>query len=388
MNRSTSRPARKGAFHFATIAAAVALAAAAGSASAQSGVTISGIADAGFQTGKNFNGASFSRLANGFKSSRLRFTGNEDLGNGLRAFFTLEQGLNVDSGTVSNFGAFHRASFIGLSSPNWGTLRLGKALVGSSRPICVAADLHDCGGGFNNTGIFYNGTNAFGRWVSPKPGRGGNANAGMSAYSGGGAGLPNSSDSGRIANAFFYETPSFNGLQGTVAYGLGETQSGAANGDGDHFGAGLWYRKGDIMVGLNYEKTERDPLWNAEGALWTLGGQYKFGAARIGAVYQRETADGPAALWTKASAWALTGAYRFGAFEPFVKIGSHKTNGVGAYGITNAKDAQMFILGSTYDLSKRTTLYVEFATDYRGSNAPIANAVDPRQFQVGISHTF
>ncbi len=371
------------------IITAAVIAAGASAASAQSSVTISGIADAGLVRTDTFDGTHATRLSNGFKSSRLRFSGTEDMGGGLRANFTFESGIAVDTGAVSNFGQFHRQSHVGLSHRDWGTLRFGKSLVPSARAVCLFADLHDCGGGFNNSGLFYNGTNGFGRWVSVKPGRGGNNNASMSSFSGGGSGAANSSDSGRIANAIFYDSPVFGGgFQAHLAYGLGEVPSSNPNGDGDHTSAGLSYRKGSINVSLNYEHTERDPLWNAEGKMWTIGGLYASGPLRIGAVYQTETANGPAALWTKASAWALTAAYAMGNFEPYVKVGAHRTNGTGAYGIVNARDVQMFELGTVYSLSKRTSLYAEFATDMRGGDAPGANRKNPRQLMAGITHTF
>jgi GBP family porin len=372
----------------AVAAGAALIAASAPNAMAQSSVTISGILDSGLQRTRTFDGQYTNRVANGFKSSRLRFGGTEDLGGGLRANFLLEEGLNVDSGTVSSFGAFHRASWVGLSSTTLGTVRFGKALVPTSRVVCAAADLHDCGGGFNNTGLFYNGTNNFGRWVSVKPGRGGNANESMSAFSGGGAGLPNSADSGRIANAVFYETPVFAGVQGAFAYALGETAAGVANGRGNHISGGLNYRTGGLNVGAYYEHTDPDPLWNARGQMWTFGGVYGFGAARIGAVYQREGASGPRALWTQASAWAITGAYRFGSFEPYFKIGAHRTNGTGSYGIVRGRDTEMVEIGTTYDFSKRTVAYVELATDLRGSNGAGLRRKDPQQIQAGLTLYF
>lgn len=58
--------------------------------------------------------------------SRLGFRGAEDLGDGLRALFTLEQGFGVDTGTLGQGGrAFGRQAFVGLSG-DWGTVSLGR----------------------------------------------------------------------------------------------------------------------------------------------------------------------------------------------------------------------------------------------------------------------
>ena len=48
----------------------------------------------------------------------------------------------------------------------------------------------------------------------------------------------------------------------------------------------------------------------------------------------------------------------------------------------------MLNVGTVYDLSKRTRLYVDFAKDLAGSEGAGANRVDPSQFQFGIQHSF
>lgn len=56
-------------------------------------------------------------------SSRLGFKGTEDLGGGLKAYFTLETGVGADSPSATTLG--DRTSVVGLSS-NLGTIGLGK----------------------------------------------------------------------------------------------------------------------------------------------------------------------------------------------------------------------------------------------------------------------
>jgi predicted porin len=56
-------------------------------------------------------------------SSRLGFRGNEDLGNGFRAFFTIETGIGADSPTATTMG--DRTSLVGLSS-SVGRIGLGR----------------------------------------------------------------------------------------------------------------------------------------------------------------------------------------------------------------------------------------------------------------------
>ena len=97
------------------------------SAQAQSEVKISGVLDAGIQNYKSANGNTVNRLQNGaFETSRMIFSGSEDLGDGLKANFMLELAPTVDTGDTSRFGFFNRNSWVGLSGKQWGEVRLGR----------------------------------------------------------------------------------------------------------------------------------------------------------------------------------------------------------------------------------------------------------------------
>lgn len=359
------------------------------SAQAQSEVKISGVLDAGIQNYKSANGNTVNRLQNGaFETSRMIFSGSEDLGDGLKANFMLELAPTVDTGDTSRFGFFNRNSWVGLSGKQWGEVRLGRYLTGSANLLCQV-DLHWCGSGFNGTGIMYNGDLAtVGRWISGSPGRGGNNNEGISVVSGGN-GTAGSAESNRKNNAVQYVTPRMSGFQAKLMYSMGEQGKNPKNGSGDHVDATLTYQDQNLFVGIGYAQVRPDPLWNAKGALTSLGGTYKFGALRVGAIYQYETASGTSAKWTRAKSWALTSAYRMGAFEPYLKFGQHRTNGTGAYGIVNGTDAFVVNLGTQYSLSKRTSLYADFVTDLKGSDGnPAVYKNDTRSVTLGIKHYF
>lgn len=116
-------------FRHALMGAIVAMGA---SAHAQSSVTIYGIADTGVErlTNVNAQGGSLVRMPNltGLVPSRLGFRGTEDLGGGLGAFFNLEMGVALDSGSLNNGGrAFGRASNVGIAGP-FGRIILGRQI--------------------------------------------------------------------------------------------------------------------------------------------------------------------------------------------------------------------------------------------------------------------
>jgi predicted porin len=96
-------------------------------ANAQSSVTLYGLLDAGITYTSNVGGnTNVQQTSGGIDQSRWGLRGSEDLGNGLKAIFTLESGFNLgNGGVVNNGGMFNRQSFVGLSS-NYGTVTLGR----------------------------------------------------------------------------------------------------------------------------------------------------------------------------------------------------------------------------------------------------------------------
>ncbi|MER1939402.1 porin [Castellaniella sp. FW104-16D08] len=119
-----------------TLLAAALLAgfATAGVAQAETSVTLYGILDTGYGY-QNFkydhDGADQTAKTSGLRSgtvngNRFGLKGSEDLGNGLRAIFQLEQGFDLGNGQPSSDRQFHRQAFVGLSSDSWGTFTMGR----------------------------------------------------------------------------------------------------------------------------------------------------------------------------------------------------------------------------------------------------------------------
>jgi predicted porin len=102
------------------------------SAHAQSSVTIYGILDSGItyvnHAATPGGHASLLEYGNGVaQASRWGMKGSEDLGNGLHAVFTLENGFNTGNGTLAQGGAeFGRQAFVGLSKDGIGSLTFGR----------------------------------------------------------------------------------------------------------------------------------------------------------------------------------------------------------------------------------------------------------------------
>lgn len=101
-------------------------------AQAQTAVQIYGIVDSGVAHLTNVNAAGDSitkipSLTSSFPS-RIGFRGTEDLGGGLQAFFVLENGLALDTGTQQQGGRlFGRQANVGIKGA-WGTVTIGRQL--------------------------------------------------------------------------------------------------------------------------------------------------------------------------------------------------------------------------------------------------------------------
>ncbi len=112
-----------------------------------------------FLPGVNFKGWGFSKGANlqgEGRANRIGVKGSEDLGNGLKAIYQIELGLNFDTNNnvVSNSDTIsYRNTFVGLAG-NWGTVLMGR----HDSPMKVSTGKLDL---FSDTMADYNGTVGF-----------------------------------------------------------------------------------------------------------------------------------------------------------------------------------------------------------------------------------
>ncbi|GGD88123.1 porin [Caballeronia grimmiae] len=131
---------------------------AASAANAQSSVTLYGLVDAGIaytnnvQNGAPSHGSSRVALASGnISGSRFGLRGAEDLGGGLKAIFVLENGFNVNNGTLGQGGRmFGRQAFVGLTANNYGTVTMGRQY---DSMVDFVAPLSGTAGTFGDSGF-------------------------------------------------------------------------------------------------------------------------------------------------------------------------------------------------------------------------------------------
>ena len=333
----------------------------------------------GYNSASQFNGGQSA-------GNRLGFKGTEDLGNGLKAVFLLEQGFNIDTsnggtaGDNANSITFTRQAYVGLTG-NFGTA-VGGRLYTPHYTFVSSLDPFAAGtvGRYNNV---FGGTAA---------------DAGNSIV-----------DPVRVNNAIAYVSPSFGGFTVTGAFSNNAlaNDSVAGNAKNNTVYAVLGqYANGPITAGLGYHFIAAGTQLNAVNDVQNivLGGSYDFKVVKLALVADWNEIDLAAANTSN----ARVSNYMIGATVPLGKWdlqGSYIfSDGNSTYG----GDAQQVALGAKYNLSKRTNFYTAYSYIDNSStrNAAVGDATNTgyaaapgtvgalggiawqQGFQVGVRHQF
>lgn len=361
------------------------------SAFAQSNVTIYGLVDYGYAyrfDGRNLTNVgptpnSASQLNSGQAfSNRIGFKGIEDLGNGLKALFVLEQGFNLDTGTEQVNGlAFARQSYVGLSG-NFGSVIGGRMYT-----------------------PYYNFMTSLDPFVNGTVGR--YSNAFTLAPTVSGSSLTNPL---RFDNAVAYTSPSFGGFSVTAAFSnnvVGQEASASNAANNTAYALFGQYADGPIYVGTNYHyiaggSNPVDSVIN-DVQNFSLGGSYDFKVAKIMALWGWNEIDYAGVMSNVSN--ATLNNYMIGATVPFGKWTGKATYVYSDGNKSAGGDAQQLAVGLDYNLSKRTTVYTAYSyinnDDKRMSGTGDAGqggsyaagngygaGVWQQGFQVGVTHRF
>jgi len=331
----------------------------AGAAFAQSSVTIYGVVDAGLERYDNGT-VTANRLTSGIQSgSRLGFRGNEDLGGGLSAIFTLESGFNVDDGTSGQGGRlFGRQAFVGVNSNSFGALKLGRQY----NPIRIAVE----------------NTDPFGLGLA------GRADNMFNVYG------------DRADNTVNYSTPTWGGFNGQVAYSLGEVAGN--NSIGRQWGASVGYGAGPASAVLAYHRQNIPAtvggvvVDNGSASTVFLGGAWDFGVAKVHAAFAKDRGDTALGVRNIDQKEGMLGVTV--PFGPHKVLGSYTRRNNNFAGIGNANE---FAIGYTYDFSKRTNFYTSYGYTRNDTGSVVGIALnspppvpgnDPKLFNIGVRHRF
>jgi len=339
-------------------------------------------------------------------SSRVGLRGTEDLGNGLKAIFQIETGVNIDAGgqqgqggqTNVSTGFWGTRDTYGGFQASWGRLTYGRQSVywvnGVNAPYA---------GAWINTEIpWTNGTN-------------------LGRISGGGI------VTARISNTIQYTTPTWAGNNFTLSWspggnsGLQETVQGknqSIDADGQIWAATWRGTFGPIYAQLDYANVHANTTnVGAPGVSFQQKGQlYKAGlgwgympGARISAIWVRTSQNMGTGLLpgqtVRKDGYTINWYHTFGNIQAMAQYGwtgdLKNCAAVDAL-ICSDSSAKAFMVGGRYLLSKRTWLYLSYNQvtnksndfiDYTGAAQTSVNGntpygADPRILALGFFHHF
>ena len=388
-------------------------------------------------TPRNVNSWNTSRVAN--ETSFVRFSGSEDLGNGLRAVFQIESEVNGDT----NGGLWaSRNSGVGLSSNALGTLMFGRWDV----HYLSHAGVEGAGLGGTSLALKANSLNIL-NWVN-------------------GLGTGGS----RLSNLIRYVTPNYSGFEGELAYSFDNEAArsagvdGRQNGRSAEWGVTLRYNAGPINAFASYfqrqnQACELANYGTATGAIATcpsletpatlsgsaaiagalVGGQggnalpqnmgtlnldaVRFGAAytfgfgtgfraKVGAIgdwtgWDAKVFNNRVGVDSERWAWSIPTSLSFGPHTGYLTY-SQAANASGNYNCRSNVSSQgctgggtgatMWMVGYDYSLSKRTSVGGNWTSVFNGGNGyydfwsrgvgVTRSGADIQSFYVGIRHLF
>ncbi|WGS42939.1 porin [Burkholderia sp. JSH-S8] len=323
-------------------------------AHAQSSVTLYGLIDAGITYTNNQGGHSAWQQSTGsVNGSRWGLRGTEDLGGGLKAIFTLENGFGINNGTLKQNGReFGRQAFVGLAHNQFGSLTLGRQY----------DSVVDYLGPLSLTGTQYGGT----QFAHPFDN-------------------DNLNNSFRINNAVKYQSVNYNGLQFGALYGFSNSSS-FANNRAYSFGASynfMGFNVAAAYLQLNNNVNGLAQAVSDPGAVagdwtfaaarqrtWGAGLNYTFGPATAGFVFTQTRLTDSVAISAGQSGVTggvgLAGGVRFNNYELNGRYAlTSALSLAGSYTYTDGRivgqspNWHQFNLQAAYALSKRTDVYLQ-----------------------------
>ncbi|MBE7418773.1 MAG: porin [Ideonella sp.] len=268
-------------------------------------------------------------------TSYFGFKGDEDLGGGLKAIYTLESFMRNNTGLSGRFNGdafFARSSYVGISSAQQGTLTLGR----------ITTSL------FVQTLLFNAFSDSFGYSPAIRHVFTSGTVTGDTAWN----------------NSARYASPKF----GAFGFAL---QGALGQGDGGrNVGANVSYFAGAIGAGLAWQKAEQGATI-ADTEAWQAAGSYDFGTAKLFAQYTKVDNDTTGRNFDIVGVGVTAPAgpgkimAQWGQIDP--DVGAKR---------------KTLSLGYGYALSKRTDVYAVYMND------KISGLSSGNSYGVGIRHSF
>jgi len=351
------------------------------------GATAAGSSTATFAGPPSGSNSIISRNEMESSNSRFGVRGQEKLGGGLKAIFQLETEFHVDQND-SRFA--QRDSFVGLSHPAWGTVKLGRM----DTPFKTYADdislLGVSSGNFTSTSEINRnlpfGTSNSGRFHE------------------------------RAQNMVDYETPNWGGFQGEVQYSTTEADTATRK---PHFwSGGIKWEGGPFEIAFGYEghwdffgltnnvpTAMKNPLdSHSKDEAYEAMIKFKWGIHQFEIDGNRKewkenpTVTGRARMYKNNSylaIWDARWSPQWRTQIHYVRATDGDCERLNAACSTEGLGGKQFSAGVAYYFSKRTYLFLmaqylknDHSANFSSGSQQASMGEDVRQYAVGINHNF
>ncbi|HEY4081575.1 MAG TPA: porin [Burkholderiaceae bacterium] len=261
---------------------ALAALAACSAASAQSSVQIYGQVTAAVEVkdhqGAGAGGKQYSVGNNEFYVSHIGFRGTEDLGDGMKAMFRLESGLNTDTGAnIRATKFFDRQAFVGIDLGAPGAVTAGRQFSAGVDRFVRTLDIFNVGGqGAAITPLSLFGVN---RFATP-------ANCSVNANSACASTVVATDN--RVDDSVKYRVAGPMGLEFGASVGLND-------GEGRSYSMDVGQTTKDYAIGLIYMNYQSPVVLpgnvKPKATTWAIGGNVPIGPVRLFATYLNNSMD-------------------------------------------------------------------------------------------------
>ncbi|MCP9759835.1 porin [Aquitalea sp. S1-19] len=262
-------------------------------------------------------------------NSRIGFKGNEDLGNGLKAVWQVENSLSLYDNGGGNTWA-QRNSFVGLSDATLGTVLLGQYDSAYKRLTDTGQDLM-----VNTTAGNQGASQIFSRGEA------------------------------RYKNSISYTTSNLSGLVLGASFAADEAST-----SNNRWSVAGQYTWEGLKIGAGYDQQKNPATGTDKKEFYKLTASYKIADTLLIGGYEWARADQAVGNDLKQNDWTLGVQQNIGAGSVRLSYGALDK----LKGAANSDDykASQWILGGTYNLSKQTQAYA-YATKIDNNSAASVN---------------
>ncbi|MXR37825.1 porin [Craterilacuibacter sinensis] len=272
-------------------------------------------------------------------NARIGFKGNEDLGNGLKAVWQVENSLDRydvggTDGTRTNTWA-QRNSFVGLSDATLGTILLGQYDSAYKRLTDTGQDLM-----VNTTAGNQGASQIFSRGEA------------------------------RYKNSISYTTSNLSGLVLGASFAADEAST-----SNNRWSVAAQYTLDGLKIGAGYDQQKNPEAGTDKKEFYKLSASYKIADTLLIGGYEWARADQAVGNDLKQNDWTLGVQQNIGAGSVRLSYGALGK----ADGKSNADDykASQWILGGTYNLSKLTQAYAYATKINNNAKQKASFAINP-----------